>query len=47
MSLFWRIFLPNPAVVTVAMALLLGPYVTVSQHVRLGEAEVVVSGGPP
>ncbi|MFF4183668.1 HAMP domain-containing sensor histidine kinase [Streptomyces sp. NPDC001691] len=44
MSLFWRIFLLNAAVVVVAMALLLGPYVTVSKHVRLGEAEVVVSG---
>ncbi|MFD7162406.1 HAMP domain-containing sensor histidine kinase [Streptomyces violascens] len=44
MSLFWRIFLLNAAVVIVAMAMLLGPYVTVSKHVRLGEAEVVVSG---
>ncbi|MFI6684185.1 HAMP domain-containing sensor histidine kinase [Streptomyces sp. NPDC050485] len=44
MSLFWRIFLLNATVILVAMAMLLGPYVTVSRHTRPGEAEVVVAG---
>ncbi|MGW1145261.1 HAMP domain-containing sensor histidine kinase [Streptomyces sp. NPDC002454] len=43
MSLFWRIFLLNAAVLMVAAVLLLGP-VTVSTPVRPGEALAVVIG---
>ncbi|AYN33511.1 two-component system sensor kinase [Streptomyces albus] len=43
MSLFWRIFLLNAAVLITATLLLLGP-VTVSTPVLLGEALVVLAG---
>ncbi|WTW99055.1 HAMP domain-containing sensor histidine kinase [Streptomycetaceae bacterium NBC_01309] len=43
MSLFWRIFLPNAAVLALAALLLLGP-VTVSTPVNLGEAVVIGAG---
>ncbi|WP_329558352.1 HAMP domain-containing sensor histidine kinase [Streptomyces uncialis] len=43
MSLFWRIFLLNAAMLVVAAVLLLGP-VTVSTPVRPGEALAVVAG---
>ncbi|MFF9148289.1 HAMP domain-containing sensor histidine kinase [Streptomyces sp. NPDC014861] len=43
MSLFWRIFLMNAAVLVVAVLLLLGP-VTVSTPVLLGEALVLIAG---
>ncbi|MEV5970212.1 HAMP domain-containing sensor histidine kinase [Streptomyces sp. NPDC051921] len=43
MSLYWRIFLLNAAVLIVAVLLLLGP-VTVSTPVLLGEALVVMAG---
>ncbi|MEU8617361.1 histidine kinase [Streptomyces sp. NPDC048623] len=44
MSLFWRIFLSNAAVLAVATALLIGPWVTVSSPVLLGEALVIGCG---
>jgi two-component system sensor histidine kinase UhpB len=43
MSLYWRIFLLNAAVLVVAVLLLLGP-VTVSTPVLLGEALVLAAG---
>ncbi|MFB7361593.1 sensor histidine kinase [Streptomyces hydrogenans] len=43
MSLFWRIFLLNAAVLVVAVLLLLGP-VTVSTPVLFGEALVLIAG---
>ncbi|WP_078965189.1 HAMP domain-containing sensor histidine kinase [Streptomyces aureocirculatus] len=44
MSLFWRIFLMNAAVLVVAALLLLSPMVTVSSPVHFGEALVVLGG---
>ncbi|GLF94921.1 HAMP domain-containing sensor histidine kinase [Streptomyces yaizuensis] len=44
MSLFWRIFSMNAAVLVVAAVLLLGPWVTVSSPVVLREALVVIAG---
>ncbi|MFI6642772.1 HAMP domain-containing sensor histidine kinase [Streptomyces sp. NPDC050504] len=43
MSLYWRIFLLNAAVLTAAVLLLLGP-VTVSTPILLGEALVLIAG---
>ncbi|MCX4514029.1 histidine kinase [Streptomyces sp. NBC_01619] len=43
MSLYWRIFVLNAAVLVVAVLLLLGP-VTVSTPVLLGEALILVAG---
>ncbi|MFB6625553.1 histidine kinase [Streptomyces sp. NPDC056374] len=43
MSLYWRIFLLNAAVLTAAVALLLGP-VTVSTPVLVGEVLVLLAG---
>ncbi|WP_436789863.1 HAMP domain-containing sensor histidine kinase [Yinghuangia sp. YIM S10712] len=43
MTLFWRIFLPNGAVLVAAAVLLFGP-VTVSSPVRLSEALVIGTG---
>ncbi|MEV6163760.1 histidine kinase [Streptomyces sp. NPDC052052] len=44
MSLFWRMFLSNALVLAIATALLIGPWVTVSSPVHLGEA-LVLGGG--
>lgn len=43
LSLYWRIFLLNAAVLTAAVLLLLGP-VTVSTPILLGEALVLIAG---
>lgn len=43
MSLYWRIFLLNAAVLVTAVLLLLGP-VTVSTPVLFGEAVVLLAG---
>ncbi|MET9381556.1 HAMP domain-containing sensor histidine kinase [Streptomyces sp. NPDC002928] len=43
MTLYWRIFLLNAAVLVVAVLLLLGP-VTVSTPVLFGEAQVLIAG---
>ncbi|MEU6844836.1 sensor histidine kinase [Streptomyces sp. NPDC046716] len=44
MSLFWRIFTLNALVLVTAAALLMGPWVTVSTPVSLGEALVIGCG---
>lgn len=46
MSLYWRIFLLNAAVLVAAVSLLLGP-VTVSTPVLFGEAVVLLGGWRP